>query len=176
MNEGFGKELSRTGNSVKRSGPFSEPLDSKNQVFLHSPPSQISAPTRFLRFACSIAIVDPEIWLGLLCLRFVGLFHLRLFFVAYRRSVWAFLLTVEIRSEIRVGLLYLRLGLFHLRLVFVAYRKVVCFFVTVEIRFWSFLLTVESRFGLFAYGSPPSRNLIRSLLLTVPTGSKKDKP
>ena len=30
MNEGFGKDFYRTGNSVKRSGPFSEPPDSEN--------------------------------------------------------------------------------------------------------------------------------------------------
>ena len=30
MNEGFGKDLYRKGNSVKRSGPFSEPQDSEN--------------------------------------------------------------------------------------------------------------------------------------------------
>ena len=31
MNEGFGKELYWKGNSVKRSGPFSEPPDSGNR-------------------------------------------------------------------------------------------------------------------------------------------------
>ena len=30
MNEGFGKDFYRKGNSVKRSGPFSEPVDSEN--------------------------------------------------------------------------------------------------------------------------------------------------
>ena len=30
VNEGFGKDFYRKGNSVKRSGPFSEPLDSEN--------------------------------------------------------------------------------------------------------------------------------------------------
>ena len=30
MNEGFGKDFYRKGNSVKSSGPFSEPLDSEN--------------------------------------------------------------------------------------------------------------------------------------------------
>ena len=30
MNEGFGKDFYRKGNSVKRSGPFSEPPDSEN--------------------------------------------------------------------------------------------------------------------------------------------------
>ena len=30
MNEGFGKDFYRKGNSVKRSGPFSELLDSEN--------------------------------------------------------------------------------------------------------------------------------------------------
>ena len=31
MNEGFGKDFYRKGNSVKRSGPFSEPPDSENR-------------------------------------------------------------------------------------------------------------------------------------------------
>ena len=39
----------------------------------------------------------------------------------------------------RVGLFYLRVSLFQLRLVFVAYGQLA----------WSFLLTVENRFGLF---------------------------
>ena len=30
MNEGFGKDFYRKGNSVKRSGPFSEPPDFEN--------------------------------------------------------------------------------------------------------------------------------------------------
>ena len=30
MNQGFGKDFYRKGNSVKRSGPFSEPPDSEN--------------------------------------------------------------------------------------------------------------------------------------------------
>ena len=30
MNEGFGKDFYRKGNSVKRSGPFSEPPGSEN--------------------------------------------------------------------------------------------------------------------------------------------------
>ena len=30
VNEGFGKDIYRKGNSVKRSGPFSEPPDSEN--------------------------------------------------------------------------------------------------------------------------------------------------
>ena len=30
MNQAFGKDFYREGNSVKRSGPFSEPLDSEN--------------------------------------------------------------------------------------------------------------------------------------------------
>ena len=40
MNEGFGKDFDRKGNSVKRSGPFSEPLDSENgkvAVQIHFP-------------------------------------------------------------------------------------------------------------------------------------------
>ena len=55
----------------------------------------------------------------------------------------------------RVGLFYFPLGVFHLRLVFVACGQLA----------WSFLLTVEIRFGLFClrwkiglvfsiYGSP----------------------
>ena len=35
VNEGFGKDLYRKGNSVKRSGPFSEP-----PLFMHFAPSQ----------------------------------------------------------------------------------------------------------------------------------------
>ena len=31
MNEGFGKDFYRKGNSVKRFGPFTEPLDSENR-------------------------------------------------------------------------------------------------------------------------------------------------
>ena len=30
MNDGFGKDFYRKGNSVKMSGPFSEPLDAEN--------------------------------------------------------------------------------------------------------------------------------------------------
>ena len=48
-----------------------------------------------------------------------------------------------------VGLFYLRLCLFYLRLVFVAYGNWV----------WSFLLTVENRFGLFLLTVPPVRKL-----------------
>ena len=44
--------------------------------------------------------------------------------------------------SIRVGLFYLRVSLVYLRLVFVAYGQLA----------WSSLLTVEIRFGLFAYG------------------------
>ena len=45
MNEGFSKDFYRQGNSVKRSGPFSEPLDSDNAKLLSSSPSQKSALT-----------------------------------------------------------------------------------------------------------------------------------
>ena len=81
-----------------------------------------------------------------------------------------------------VGLFYSRLGLFCLRLVFVAYGNLV----------WSFLLTVENRFGLFylrfpprpeiglvfsAYGSPPVRKLVLVFFTYgSPTVSKKDEP
>ena len=57
----------------------------------------------------------------------------------------------------RVGLFYLRLGLFHLRLVFVACGNLV----------WSFLLTVENRFGLFYLQFPPSGKLVWFFVLTV---------
>ena len=61
----------------------------------------------------------------------------------------------ECTSSIWVGLFYLRVSIFYLRLVFVAYGQLA----------WSFLLTVEIRFGLFlAYGE----NLVWSFLLTVP--------
>ena len=43
VNEGFGKEFHRKGNSVKRFRPFSEPLGSENYIFLSSSPSQILA-------------------------------------------------------------------------------------------------------------------------------------
>ena len=46
--------------------------------------------------------------------------------------------------QIRASIFYLRLGLFCSRLVFVACGKLA----------WSLLLTVESRFGLFAYCPP----------------------
>ena len=44
MNEGFGKDFYRKGNSVKRSGPFAEPPDSENcEKLLSSSPSRKSA-------------------------------------------------------------------------------------------------------------------------------------
>ena len=43
MNEGFGKEFYRKGNSVKRSGRFSEPPDSEIEKLLSSSPSRKSA-------------------------------------------------------------------------------------------------------------------------------------
>ena len=82
-----------------------------------------------------------------------------------------------------VGLFYLRLSLFYLRLVFVAYGQLAwSFLLTVEIRFgllslrwksvWSFLLTVppwpEIRFGLFCLRFPLSGDWVWSFLLTVP--------
>ena len=57
---------------------------------------------------------------------------------------------------IRVGLFYLRPSLFYLRLVFVAYGQLD----------WSFLLTVEIRFGLFCL----RWKSVWSFLLTVPPG------
>ena len=45
VNEGFGKEVHRKCNSVKRFRPFSASLDSMNWDLLRSSPSQISAPT-----------------------------------------------------------------------------------------------------------------------------------
>ena len=45
VNEGFRKDFCRKGNSVKRSGPFSEPLDSTEKL-LSSSPSRKSAPTK----------------------------------------------------------------------------------------------------------------------------------
>ena len=81
----------------------------------------------------------------------------------------------------RVGLFYLRLGLFCLWLVFVAYSNLV----------WSFLLTVENRFGLFCLRFPPSGNWFGLFCLRFPpcpeigfglftygspTVSKKDEP
>ena len=60
--------------------------------------------------------------------------------------------------ECLVGLFYLRLGLFCLRLVFVAYGNLV----------WSFLLTVENRFGLFYLRFPPSGNWFGLFCLRFP--------
>ena len=42
MNEGFGKDFYRKGNSAKRSGPFSEPPDSENEKL----PSSSESPSR----------------------------------------------------------------------------------------------------------------------------------
>ena len=90
----------------------------------------------------------------------------------------------------RVGLFYLRVSLFYLRLVFVAYGQLAwSFLLTVEIRFgllclrsksvWSFLLTVpplpEIRFGLFCLRFPPVRKLgLVFFAYGSPTVSKKD--
>ena len=43
VNEGFGKDFYRKGNSVKRSGPFTEPPDSEIEELLSSSPSRKSA-------------------------------------------------------------------------------------------------------------------------------------
>ena len=40
VNEGFGKDFYRKGNSVKRSGPFSEPPDAETEKLLSSSPSE----------------------------------------------------------------------------------------------------------------------------------------
>ena len=75
----------------------------------------------------------------------------------------------------RVGLYYLRLSLFYLRLVFVTYGELAwSFLLTVEIRFGLFLLTVENRFGLFYLRFPSSGNWIWSFLLTVHIVRKLD--
>ena len=61
-----------------------------------------------------------------------------------------------------------------LTVVFVAYGKWAwSFLLTVEIRFGLFLLTVEYRFGLFYLRFPPSGSWIWSFLLTVPPPSIK---
>ena len=88
--------------------------------------------------------------------------------------------TGKVKST-RVGLFYLRLSLFYLRLVFVAYGNLV----------WSFLLTVENRFGLFYLRSPRPKigfglfflrfPPVQKLVLVFftygsPTVSKKDEP
>ena len=44
MNEAFGKDFYRKGNSVKRFGPFSEPPDSETEKLLSSSPSRESTP------------------------------------------------------------------------------------------------------------------------------------
>ena len=56
MNEGFGKAFYRKGNSVKRSGSFSELLDSEVEKLLSSSPSQKSAPTSISKIKVGIGI------------------------------------------------------------------------------------------------------------------------
>ena len=74
---------------------------------------------------------------------------------------------------VRVCLFYLWLGLLYLRLVLVTYGRLA----------WSFLLTVDIRFGLFClqwkigvvfltYSSPPSGHWVWSFLLTAPPVQK----
>ena len=46
MNGGFGKDFYRKDNSVKRSGPFSEPPHSESEKLLSSSPSRKSALRR----------------------------------------------------------------------------------------------------------------------------------
>ena len=55
MNERFGKDFYRKGNSMKRSEPFSEPPDSENCKLLSSSPSRESA---LIRAPCVLA----ELW------------------------------------------------------------------------------------------------------------------
>ena len=43
MNEGFGLDFYRKGNSMKRSGPFNEPPESETEKLLSSSPSRKSA-------------------------------------------------------------------------------------------------------------------------------------
>ena len=50
VNEGFGKEFHGKGNSVKRSGPFSEPLDSENRKTFCAPPPCPSFPWSLRRY------------------------------------------------------------------------------------------------------------------------------
>ena len=85
----------------------------------------------------------------------------------------------------RGGLFYLRLGLFYLRLVFVTYGGLFCsrlkfglvFFTYGWIMVWSFLLTVENRFGLFYLRFSLSRELgLVFFTYGSPTVSKKDEP
>ena len=44
VNEGFGKDFYKKGNSMKRSWPFNEPLDSETEKLLSKPTSPKSAP------------------------------------------------------------------------------------------------------------------------------------
>ena len=67
---------------------------------------------------------------------------------------------LSINPNKRVGLCYLRFGIFYLWLVFVAYGKLDwSFSFMVEMRFGSFLLILENRFGFYLRFSL-SRNLI----------------
>ena len=45
MNDGFGKDFCRKGNSGQRSGPLSELPDSETRILPRSSPSQVAAPT-----------------------------------------------------------------------------------------------------------------------------------
>ena len=89
------------------------------------------------------------------------------------------------RKVKRGGLFYLRLGLFCLRLVFVTYGGLFClrskfglvFFTYSGNLVWSFLLTVENRFGLFFLRFLLSRKLgLVFFTYGSPTVSKKDEP
>ena len=83
------------------------------------------------------------------------------------------------------GSFHLRLGLFYLQLVLVTYGGLFCLrlkfgFVFVTYGWdsvWSFLLTVENRFGLFCLRFPLSRKLgLVFFAYGSPTVSKKDEP
>ena len=82
MNEGFGKDFYRKGNSVKRSGPFSEPPDSENRkvaVLIPCPmtSSERPSPEPFLKKEASPAVLrGREVWKcsgSLKCPEFSGL-------------------------------------------------------------------------------------------------------
>ena len=60
MNDGFGEELYRKGNSMKRSGPFSEPPDSQTRNLLSS---QDSAP-KLKQHSWSCCRVPPDVGLA----------------------------------------------------------------------------------------------------------------
>ena len=64
MNEGFGKDFHRKGNSVKRSGPFSEPPDRprtlKTEKLLSSP-SRKSALKQHLLLSLHVLLLNDPV-------------------------------------------------------------------------------------------------------------------